>query len=94
MFWHVVTFGLACLYSSVCQQILDLVQNDKVPDPFDLNSKFKFLIEKPLSILNNMLSKKLLVIVINALDEYGGLRHNSSGRDNYKGLLYILKYWI
>jgi len=73
---------------------LDLVQNDKVPDPFDLNSRFKFLIEKPLSILNDMLSEELLVIVINVLDEYGGLRHNSSGRDNYKGLLYTLKCWV
>ena len=92
--WRVVALGLARLYPSVRQQILSLVQNDKVPDPSDLNGRFQSLIEKPLSTLNNVPSEELPVIMIDALDECGGLRHDSSGKDDYKGLLYTLKRWV
>jgi len=37
--------------------------------------------------------EELPVIVIDALDECGGLRHNSSGMDDYEGLLRTLKRW-
>jgi len=92
--WRVVALGLARLYPSVRQQILNLVQNDQVPDPSDLNGRFKSLIEKPLSTLNDVPSEELPVIIIDALDECGGLRHDSSGKDDYKGLLRTLKRWI
>ena len=91
--WRVVALGLARLYPSVRQKIRDIVQNDKVPDPSDFDGRFKFLIETPLSILHDMPHEELPVIVIDALDECGGLRHDSSGKDDYKSLLRTLKRW-
>jgi len=91
--WRVVALGLARLYPSVRQQIRDIIHNDKVPDPSDIDGKFKFLIETPLSTLHDMPHEELPVIVIDALDECGGLRHDSSGKDDYKGLLRTLKRW-
>jgi len=91
--WRVVALGLARLYPSVRQHILNLVQNNKVPDPSDMNGRFKSLIETPISTLNDVPSEELPVIVIDGLDECGGLRHDSSAKDDYKDLLYTLKYW-
>jgi len=61
-FWRVVALGLARLYPSVRQHILNLVQNNKVPDPSDMNGRFKFLIETPLSTLNDVPSEELPVM--------------------------------
>ena len=38
--------------------------------------------------------KELPVIVIDALDKCGGLRYDSSAKNDYEDLLYILKCWI
>jgi len=92
--WCVVALGLARLYPSVRQHILDIVQNNKVPDPSDINGRFKSLIETPLSTLSDVPREELPVIVIDALDECGGLRHDLSGQDDYKGLLHTLKNWV
>jgi len=92
--WRVVALGLARLYPSVRQHILNRVQNDKVPDPSDIDGRFKSLIETPLSMLNDVPHEELPVIVIDALDECGGLRHDSSGKDDHKGLLRTLNRWI
>jgi len=91
--WRVVALGLARLYPSVRQQILNIVQNDKVPDPSDIDGRFKSLIETPLFTLNGVSHEELPVIVIDALNECGGLRHDSSGKDDHKGLLHTLKRW-
>jgi len=91
--WRVVALGLARLYPSVRQHILNLVQNNRVPDPPDMDGRFKSLIETPLSTLNDVPSEELPVIVVDALDECGGLRHDSSAKDDYKDLLYTLKRW-
>jgi len=92
--WRAVALDLARLYPSVRQHILDVVQNNKVPDPSDINGRFKSLIETPLSTLSDVPFEELPVIVIDALDECGGLRHDLSGQDDYKGLLHTLKNWI
>ena len=92
--WRVVALGLARLYPSVRQHILNMVQNDKVPEPSDMNGRFKFLIETPLSKINDVPREELPVIVIDALDECGGLRHDSFGKDDYKDLLHTLKRWV
>jgi len=65
--WRVVALGLARLYPSVRQHILNKVQNDKVPDPSNIDGRFKFLIETPLSMLNDVPHEELPVIVIDAL---------------------------
>jgi len=67
---------------------LNQVQNNKVPDPSDINDRFESLIETPLSTLNDV-----PVIVIDGLDECGGLRHDASAKDDNKDLLYTLKRW-
>ena len=92
--WCTVALDLARLYPSVHQHILNIVRNNKVPDPSDIDGRFKCLIELPLSTLNDVLREELPVIVIDALDECGGLRHNSSGKDDYKDLLRMLKRWV
>ena len=92
--WRVVALGLAHLYPSVRQHILNIVQNDKVPDPSDIDGRFKSLIETPSFMLNDVLHEELPVIVIDALDECGGLRHDSSGKSDHKDLLCTLNRWI
>ena len=92
--WRAVALSLARLYPSVRQHVLNTVQDDKVPDPFDINGRFKSLIEAPLSTLSDVPCDKLPVIVIDALDECGGLRQDSSGKDDYKSLLCTLKHWV
>ena len=66
--WRVVALGFARLYPSVRQNMLDIVQSDKIPDPFDIDGRFKFLIEMPLSTVNDVPREELPVIVIDALD--------------------------
>jgi len=92
--WRIVVLGFARLYPSVCQHILNIVQSNKIPDPSDNDGRFKFLIETPLSKLNDVPYEELPVIVIDALDESGGLRYDSSRKDDHKGLLRMLKHWI
>ena len=43
---------------------------------------------------DDVLRKELPVIVIDALDECGGLRHDESGREDLQSLLRTLKRWI
>jgi len=50
--------------------------------------------KKLLSILDDVPYEKLPVIVIDVLDKYGNLRHDSSTKNDHKGLLYMLKYWV
>jgi len=91
--WRVIALGLARLYPSVRQHILDIIQNNRVPELHDIDGRFKFLIETPLLTLNDVSREDLPVIVIDALDECGGLRHDLPGKDDYKGLLRTLKRW-
>ena len=91
--WCVVTLGLARLYPSVRQHILNIVQKNRVPELHDIDGRFKFLIETPLLSLNDVSREDLPVIVIDALDECGGLRYDLPGKDDYKGLLHTLKHW-
>ena len=89
--WCVVTCDLAHLYPSFYQY---LVKHNKEHSSSDIDHLFKNLIEMPLSSLGDVLCEELLVIVIDALDECGGLRHNSSANDDYEDLLHMLKCWI
>ncbi|KAL9708740.1 hypothetical protein Ac2012v2_008121 [Leucoagaricus gongylophorus] len=52
------------------------------------------LYHSPLSTLNGVSREELPVIVIDALDECGGLRHDSSGQRDYESLLRTLKHWV
>jgi len=89
--WRVVACDLARFYPSFRQH---LVEHNKQHSSSDIDRLFKNLIETPLSILDDVPCEELPVIVIDALDECGGLRHDSSSKDDYKGLLRTLKRWV
>ena len=88
--WRVVACSLARWYPSLRQQ---MARGNTEISSSNIDHLFETLIEKPLSTLDDIPYKKLPVIVIDALDECGGLRHDSSGRDDYDGLLRTLRRW-
>ena len=89
--WRIVACDLARFYPSFRQH---LVKHNKEHNSSDIDRLFKNLIETPLSILGDVPCEELPVIVIDALDECGGLRHDSSAKDDYEGLLRTLKRWV
>jgi len=89
--WRVVACDLARLYPSFRQY---LVKHNKQHSSSDIDRLFKNLIETPLSSLDDVSCEELPVIVIDALDECGGLRHDSSAKDDYEDLLRTLKRWV
>ena len=89
--WRVVACDLARFYPSFRQY---LVKHNKEHSSSDIDRIFKNLIETPLSILGDVPCEELPVIVIDALDECGGLRHDSSAKDDYEGLLCTIKRWV
>ena len=89
--WRVVACDLAHLYPSFHQH---LVKHDQWRSSPGIDYLFEDLIVKPLSSLDDVPREELPVIVIDALDECGGLRHDSSAKDDYEGLLRTLKRWV
>ena len=71
-----------------------MVKHDKEHGSSNIDRLFENLIETLLSSLDDVPCEELPVIVIDALDECGGLRHDSSTMDNYEGLLHTLKCWV
>ena len=90
--WRVVACGLARRYPPLRQR---LTQGNAELSSSNIDHLFEMLIEKPLSTLtlDHDQLEQLPVIVVDALDECGGLRHESSGRDDFGGLLHTLKRW-
>jgi len=89
--WRTVACDLARLFPSLRQQLAQGIQGH---NSSDIGRLFKLLIEEPLSALDDAIPcEELPVIVIDALDECGGLRHDASAKDDYKDLLYTLKRW-
>ena len=89
--WCVVASDFVCQYPPLHQH---LIEGNRKLRSSDIDRLFKLLVETPLSTLDDDIPhEKLRVIVIDALDECGGLRHDSSGMDDYGGLLRTLKHW-
>jgi len=88
--WRTVARDLARWYPSIRQQ---LVQGNTELSSSNIDRLFETLVEEPLSTLDGVSYEKLPVIVIDALDECGGLRHGSEGRKDYEGLLRTLQRW-
>jgi len=88
--WRVVACGLAYRYPSLRQK---LARGSRELSSSNINHLFKTLIEEPLSTLHHDPHEELPVIVIDALDKCGGLRHDSTGRKDYDALLYTLRRW-
>jgi len=90
--WRAVACDLARLYPSLRPH---LTQGTQGHSSSDIDRLFKLLIEEPLSALDdNVPREELPVIVIDALDECGGLRHDTPGKEDLQGLLRTLKCWI
>jgi len=90
--WHAVTCDLARFYPSLRPHLTQGIQGHRSSD---IDWLFRSLIEKPLSMLGDDIPcEKLPVIVIDALDECGGLWHDESGREDLQSLLHTLKCWI
>ena len=89
-FNSVVTSDLAQLYPSFGQQ---LIKGNRAHNTSNIDRLFNPLIETPLSVLDDVPFEELPVIVIDALDECGGFRHDSSAWEDYEGLLRTLKRW-
>ena len=89
--WHSVACDFARLFPSLRQH---LAQGNQGHNSSDIDRLFKSLIEVPLSALDDAIPcEELPVIVIDALEECGGLRHDASGED-FQSLLHTLKCWI
>ena len=88
--WRVVACDLARWYPSLRQHLAKGIEGHI---SLDIDRLFKLLIEEPLSALTDISDEELAVIVIDALDECGGLRHDSPGMDDFKGLLRTLERW-
>ena len=89
--WRAVACDLARLHPSLRKH---LVQGSRELISSDVDQLFKSLIETPLSMLNDVPLEELPVIVIDALDECGGLRHDPSEQRDHSALLRTLQRWV
>jgi len=90
--WCTVACDPARMFPSLQQH---LSQGNQECSLSNIDWLFKLLIEKLLSTLvDAVLWKELLVMMINALNECGGLKHNASGKEDFWNLLHMLKRWI
>ena len=89
--WRLVACDLASWYPSLRQHLAKGIEGHISSN---IDRLFKSLIETPLFTLDDVPREDLPIIVIDALDECGGFRHDLSGWDDYEGLLHTLKRWV
>jgi len=89
--WRVVSCSLARQYPSLRHH---LARGNAEISSSNVDHIFETLVQQPLSTLGGVLDEKLPVIVIDALDECGGFRHDTSGRKDFKALLRTLRRWV
>jgi len=88
--WRVVARDLARWHPSFRQQ---LARGNTEFGSSSTDRLFETLIEKPLSALYHDPHEQLPVIVVDALDECGGLRRDPSEQKDYDTLLHTLRRW-
>jgi len=89
--WRFVASKLVIQYPCLRQH---LVEGNKKLSTSDIDRLFELFVEMPLSTLDDDIAhEQLPVIVIDALDECGGLRHKPPEREDLEGLLRTLKRW-
>jgi len=87
--WRVVACDLARWYPALRQHLAKGIEGHISSD---IDRLFTLLIETPLSALDHdILHEQLPVVVVDALDECGGLRYDSMGRKDYEALLHMLQ---
>ena len=90
--WYTVACDPVCMFPSLWQH---LSQGNQEYSLSNIDWLFKLLIKKPLFTLVDAVPwKELLVMMIDILDECGGLKHNASGKEDFWDLLHMLKRWI
>jgi len=89
--WCTVACDLARMFPSFRKH---LAQESQGRTSSDIDRVFESLIKEPLSKLVVAIPREELpVIVIDGLDECGGLKHDT-GKEDFRDLLHTLKRWI
>ncbi|KIM29936.1 hypothetical protein M408DRAFT_22388 [Serendipita vermifera MAFF 305830] len=90
--WRTVAYDLGRRYPAIRKHLVALLaENETVPTTSDVNKLFSELIYNPLLVSGDIPMERSPIIVIDALDECGGLDGRYS--DHRKGLIQTLKCW-
>ena len=90
--WHTAAFDLTRQYPSFRKVVIDKLNEEVVdPDTLNINILFRHLIENPLKMCTDIPPERVPVIVIDALDECGGLDGYRSS--DQQDLLDTMKRW-
>ncbi|KIM24750.1 hypothetical protein M408DRAFT_317021, partial [Serendipita vermifera MAFF 305830] len=90
--WCNVAYDLARRYPSIRKHIVNaLIANESLPTTLNIDALFRELISEPLTKSDDIPIDKLPVIVLDALDECGGIDGWRS--DHRKKLMRTLKSW-
>ncbi|KIM19665.1 hypothetical protein M408DRAFT_31025 [Serendipita vermifera MAFF 305830] len=90
--WRVIAYDLGRHYSTIRKHLVALLnENDTSHTTSNIDKLFRELIHDPLVASSDIPTERLPIIVIDALDECGGLEGRYS--DNRKGLMRTLKSW-
>jgi NACHT domain len=72
--WRTVAYDLARQYPTMRKHLLAALKEDEtIPATVEVNKLFRLLIEEPIVASEEILPKRLPIVVIDALDECGGL---------------------
>jgi len=90
--WRSVAYDLARTYPTFRRIVVERLDDEEVDvDSSNIKAVFRNIIEEPLEGCNDIPSGRLPVIVVDALDECGGLRSRYS--PHREGLLSTLSRW-
>jgi len=90
--WRTVAYDLAHEYPSIRKHLVAALEADEtIPTTFDVDRLFRLLIQDPLLASSEMPVERLPVIVIDALDECGGLEGEHS--PHRRKLVRTLQLW-
>lgn len=90
--WRTVAYNLARRYTAIRQHLVCVLnENEDLPNISHIDTLFRGLIREPLMANEEMAVDKFPIIVVDALDECGGL--NGRHSDYRKGLMRTLESW-
>jgi NACHT domain len=90
--WRVIAYDLARQYSSIRKHLAAALEADEtIINAVNIDKLFRQLIQEPLVATKEIPADRLPIIVIDALDECGGL--DGSHSDDRKGLMKTLESW-
>ncbi|KIM19657.1 hypothetical protein M408DRAFT_31032, partial [Serendipita vermifera MAFF 305830] len=90
--WRTVAYDLAQRHPGIRGQLVAaLTTHPDLPTTSNVDALFRELLYEPLTKSGNMQTEKPLVVVLDAIDECGGI--NGRHSDNIKDLMRTLKRW-